>query len=509
MMIRRFLVAGLILFCAMSTPAAGVSSSERVSHELPILIGGSFALDNPFGDIDIIGTDDTKVVFTAEKNVHALDKDALNEGREQTQIGLGGDAQLRIVKTIVPPIHSGRWTSGMRYLVKVPRTVNINITSSGLSRIRIMDMRATVFVKSFAGLVQLERLTGTATVDAANSNIVFIAPEKGMSDASLATVNGDIEVHAAPGTQFRWEATTIKGDLRTSFPVHGAFIASRFRGNVNGEGGPLLLTQSLMGKIAVLQNGAPKVQPVRPVPGASDAPGAQTVEMRPVERLSVRGFYRYFTNLGDIIIGQIHGSADLMTGAGQIQLGSVFGDCQAISKGGPLNLGQIMGALTARTEAGDVAVAAAQKGGTIITGGGTIRLAYTGDDTILKSGGGDIFVKQAAGPINAETQSGDITISLDPSSKTEKITAKTAKGNVMLNLPAAFAADIDATVITSDPDANNIAADFGGLQLRREQIGNKTRIRATGKMNGGGERVELYASDGGIQINTHSETPTQ
>jgi len=192
-----------------------------------------------------------------------------------------------------------------------------------------------------------------------------------------------------------------------------------------------------------------------------------------------------------------------------VALGSVFGNCQVVSRGGPLNLGDIAGTLSARTEAGDVVVQTAHKGGTVITGGGTIRVFYTGGDTTLKSGGGDVIVRQADGPINAETQSGDITIDVDLDSKTEKITAKTAKGNVMINVSATFAADIDATVITSDTDVNNINTDFEGLEVRREQIGGKVKIRATGKLNGGGERLELYAEDGGIQINTHAGPPSQ
>jgi hypothetical protein len=339
---------------------------------------------------------------------------------------------------------------------------------------------------------------------------VFLAPERAMNDAVLSTINGNVEVHAPAGTRFRWEAATIKGDLKTSFPVHGAFTSSKFRGSVNGEGGPLISTTSFNGTVAVLQNGtsvaaAKSVRPLHPEP---DASGIQTVEMRPLELLVVQGFLRYITNLGNITIGEVHGNADVTTGAGEVQLGSVFGDCRAVSKGGPLRLGQITGLLSARTEAGDVQVESAKKGGTIITGGGTIRLTYTGGETILKSGGGDIFVRQADGEINAETQSGDITISVDIDSRTEKLTAKTAKGNIIINVPATFGADIDATVITSDPSMNNIASDLDGLQFRREQIGGKTKIRATGKVNGGGDRLELYAEDGGIQISTHAGPPT-
>ena len=510
MMIRRLAAAGVIFVCAASLHATPVVSTERFTKELPAFLGGTFALDNPYGDIEVVGTDDTKIVLIAEKTVSGRDKAAIDDGAEQTQLVVGGDARSRLIRTILPPIHSGEWTSSVKYIVRVPRTIHLNITSNGISRIRIADMRGNVYVKSFRGIVTLERLAGTCTVEGTNSSIVFLAPERGMNDAVLSTINGNVEVHAPAGTRFRWEGATIKGDLKTSFPVHGAFTGSKFRGSVNGEGGPLLSTTSFNGTVAVLQNGssvaaAKSVRPLQPQP---DASGIQTVEMRPLELLVVQGFLRYITNLGNITIGEVHGNADVTTGAGEVQLGSVFGDCRAVSKGGPLRLGQITGLLSARTEAGDVQVESAKKGGTIITGGGTIRLTYTGGETILKSGGGDIFVRQADGEINAETQSGDITITVDIDSRTEKLTAKTAKGNIMINVPATFGADIDATVITSDPSMNNIASDLDGLQFRREQIGGKTKIRATGKVNGGGDRLELYAEDGGIQISTHAGPPT-
>ena len=143
----------------------------------------------------------------------------------------------------------------------------------------------------------------------------------------------------------------------------------------------------------------------------------------------------------------------------------------------------------------------AREGGTeIATGGGIIRLLYNGGPTRLQSGGGDIVVRQAAGPINADTQSGDITVTIDPASKQEQVTAKTAKGNITLYVPLSFGADLDATIIASDSESNHFVSDFAGISVKREQIGAKTRIHATGKINGGGQRVELYAADGMITL---------
>jgi hypothetical protein len=71
-----------------------------------------------------------------------------------------------------------------------------------------------------------------------------------------------------------------------------------------------------------------------------------------------------------------------------------------------------------------------------------------------------------------------------------------------------FAADVYATVLTSDDDTNTIRSDFNGLAIQREPLGNgRVRIRATGKINGGGNRVDLAATDGDIEITGEVRIP--
>jgi hypothetical protein len=215
----------------------------------------------------------------------------------------------------------------------------------------------------------------------------------------------------------------------------------------------------------------------------------------------VPGSFKFGTTIGDVAIGEVRGDANIVTGAGSVQLGTVFGELQLQSGGGPLTIGRIMGPTNVRTAAGDVIVQSAREGGTIATGGGIIRLLYTGGPTRLESGGGDIIVNASAS-VNAETRSGDITINLDRTTRSQRLVARTSKGNLLLNVGSGFGADVDATVMTTDANANTIRSEFPGLTVQRDQLGSKTRIRATGKINGGGERVELYAEDGGIQITT-------
>ena len=158
------------------------------------------------------------------------------------------------------------------------------------------------------------------------------------------------------------------------------------------------------------------------------------------------------------------------------------------------------GAINVRTKAGDIAINAARAGGFASTGGGQVRVLYASAPLTLHSDGGDITVRTTTAGVTADTPSGDVTITLDPNVRSVPLDLKTGDGNIVIRLGPRFAADIDAIIVTSDADANAIHTDFSGLSMRRDQVGGRTRIRATGKVNGGGERVSLYAEEGDIRV---------
>ncbi len=256
--------------------------------------------------------------------------------------------------------------------------------------------------------------------------------------------------------------------------------------------------------IYLLQNGTTR-KDGKSVINAQPLPTLQGVRsQRKLHIALVAAPFQYSANIENIEIGEIRGRALIDTRAGSISLEKVWGDCNVTSMGGPLTLGDIIGSVFARTFAGDIQVNAAREGGQLITGGGSIRLLYTGGATSLTSAGGDIAVVQAAGPITADTHSGDITISADPNGKTQRMEAHTTLGNIVINLTTHAGAEIDATVLTSDPDANGIYSEFKGLVTKREQVGDKTKIHATGKINGGGEKLTLFAEQGDIHITSQA-----
>jgi DUF4097 and DUF4098 domain-containing protein YvlB len=506
--VRPFLAISLIL--AASPLLAAMQSKREFKQQWALAPGGAIEVNNAFGNVDIVGSDDADVAATVTKTIVGLDEKALEEGHERTELRVGGDDRMRVITTINPLGRNPRWSGSVDYQLRVPRGVHVRVKASTSGRIRVANVRGNVTVTTFSGLVILDNVGGASTVENTNGSILMVS-DRPIANADLTSINGDVTLVVAPTANFQWTAESLKGDIRSTIPVRGELMGTAFRGNVNAPGGPQIRTRTMMGAAVLVHRGAqpPEAVALRSLPQSSIRMVSEAPRPVPAQRQQlVQGRYEWKTAIGDLDINEVRGDAFIETGAGEVRLGNVFGIASVRSGGGPLHLGEIHGQVIAITRAGDITVDAARVGGNINTAGGLVRVFYTGGPTALSSGGGDIVVHQAVSSINATTRSGDINITMDWSAKTENVIAKTSKGNITLNVNPRFAATIDATVVTTDAEANTIKSELPGLSIQKEQIaGGKTRVRATGRINGGGERVELWAEEGGIRIISQAPAP--
>jgi DUF4097 and DUF4098 domain-containing protein YvlB len=514
------LSAAIVLLALPLAAAQKVYVDAPITRTYPLDLAGSFWIDNPDGSIEVVGVEGTTATITAVRTTVALDKDALDEAHDNTRLTFECGPHQCFVHTLGPEVRSPRWSSSVKWTARVPKTVHVRVLAKrSADTIRIANIMGNVTVSAFSGVITLDNVSGASIVESVNGRIVYNYANRPVSHAQITAINADIEVHLPADSNFDWVADTLRRDLWTNLPLRGRWDGRVFRGSVNAPGGPTLTTSTTLGHVAVLANGATladarSVRSIAPEPGQrQQTVGDQTMispqppHMARVQLPTVPAGMVIAERLADINIGEARGLLRVYTGAGAIELGTVYGDCTATSLGGPISVTEAMSNLIAHTGAGDILVRAARVGGSISTDGGLVKVLYTGGATTLRSGGGDIVVRQAAGPIDAETHSGDIVVNSDPTQKTQKISARTSRGNVTLNLSPRFGADVDATVLTSDNDAEGIYSDFAGLQIRKEQVGAKTKVHATGKINGGGERLELYAEDGTIHLNSSTASP--
>jgi DUF4097 and DUF4098 domain-containing protein YvlB len=509
----RALIAVLVLSAAAegAQPQAVVRRTVRSQQKFTLAQGGTFVLENMAGNIEIVAADVTDVEADITTLLTAADADTLEFARRHSDLMVGGDTHNRLVRTSIGNEKTA-WSAVVHWTIRVPRISNVKVISTASQRVRVAGIGGTVYVRNFNGNVDLENIGGAAVVESVNGSIIYTAVRP-RANVRLSTINGHVTATVAGDADFAWVAETAGGDIRTNLPARGAFLGVTFHGNVNAPGGPTITTQSLMGNIHLLASGAAS----RPTQSLIKAPDVVMRTAAGVPQMSSASgglnlgkvkAVNYSTKNGDVTVREVLGDANVSTGAGHVLLGSVSGACTVRSLGGPLELGEVLGLLTASTRAGDILIDSTRRGGTISTEGGTIRLLYTSGPTRLTSGGGDIIVRQAAGPVTAETSSGDITITIDPISKTQQVDARTSKGNVILNVNGLFRATVDATIYTTDPKADTIVSDIPGLSISREQVGGRTKVHATGKINGGGQKVVLQATDGDIRISMATLSPT-
>src|SRR5438045_5703767 len=152
----RFLYLAVFFAASLSALGGNLTSSEKIVKDIPLDLGGSFWITAANGNIEIIGAEVPNVQMTAIKNVVAVDRAALDEGREQTQISIEGDQAVRLIRTIVPGVRNPRWSSTIAYTLRVPRYCHIKVASKAAERIRVANIVANVTVKAFNGLVILD-----------------------------------------------------------------------------------------------------------------------------------------------------------------------------------------------------------------------------------------------------------------------------------------------------------------------------------------------------------------
>ncbi len=534
--LRNFVAATAVALAAASASAQAPAkqSVEKFRSAVALAPGGSLLIDNPIGQIVVLGSTKPGLRWEAVKVVRGLDADAVLEGREQTRLQLEGMADARVLRTLVGyPLRNGRWESSVGYRIEVPAGTNVTIVNISTSQILVRGITGAVNVKNVSGRVELDSVSGAVHVESVSAIVRAKLPANVVRDAFLSSVSGRVELAAPPSASFNWTAETARGGVHAAFPAPGFFRAEdntrRYYAAINGNKGPTVVTSSVLGDVYLLRPensiaqagviAAPQ-EPGNRRPAARPAPlqpetllafqrvtrtllmQMPTARSFAAQQAHIAGDYEVDAPLGSIFVGQIDGDANVATRAGEIVIGRVAGKGDLRSLGGSLHLGDISGPVTAHTSVGDIVVRNALRGGTAVTDAGLIRIGRTRGPVDLRSGGGDVIVHRAEGPVKARTRSGDIFVAIPAPVTNLRVEALTEDGNVALQIPRGFGGEIDVIVVTSHDGPNVINTDIRGLTIVRDMVNGKTRIRATGKIGGGGQKIVLRATEGTIQIRT-------
>ena len=172
---------------------------------------------------------------------------------------------------------------------------------------------------------------------------------------------------------------------------------------------------------------------------------------------------------GDIQVGQLQGDLVIDLGSGDVSVGDVDGDRIAIETGS----GDVVG----RALRGEVVVE---------SGSGDVQIDRVDGRLSVETGSGDVEVGEVTGPIAIDTGSGDVSLALRTA---ERGSVSTGSGDVSVGIARHAGFDV--------------ALSGGGIRIDRglDFSGRNARRSASGRINGGGPRLEVSTGSGDVRLN--------
>jgi putative adhesin len=195
------------------------------------------------------------------------------------------------------------------------------------------------------------------------------------------------------------------------------------------------------------------------------------------------------TSGGSIDLADIGGTVDAKTSGGSIRTGRVSGPAKLSTSGGSITVIGANGELIAHTSGGGIEIGDTAGRVEARTSGGSIKLAHVGGEVLARTSGGGIRIEGAKGRVDASTSGGSITATLS-SQPAGDSRLSTSGGGVTVNLASGIGVELDAK------------ASGGGVHsdVPITVQGTQDDDSLQGRINGGGPKLVLRSSGGGIRV---------
>jgi hypothetical protein len=195
------------------------------------------------------------------------------------------------------------------------------------------------------------------------------------------------------------------------------------------------------------------------------------------------------TSGGGISLADIGGTVDARTSGGGIKTGHLGGPSTLKTSGGSILIASAKGNVVAHTSGGGITIGDATGAVEAKTSGGSISLARVDGDVVARTSGGGIKIEDTTGTINASTSGGSIhaTMSRQPRGDSK---LSTSGGGVTVLVAPNVAVELDAH------------ASGGGVRsdVPVTVQGTQDEDSLQGRINGGGPKLVLRTSGGGIRL---------
>jgi DUF4097 and DUF4098 domain-containing protein YvlB len=175
------------------------------------------------------------------------------------------------------------------------------------------------------------------------------------------------------------------------------------------------------------------------------------------------------------------------SGGGNVTMTDQDGDVDVSTKGGNVSLGMINGNVDVSTAGGNIHVKSNTGTLKLSTAGGNVNASGFNGNVDVSTAGGNIHLTGSNGKVEASTAGGNIHF--DYTGKNMGVDLSTMAGQISLDLPSDFDADVDLSTMVG-----KIRCDFNGSSAK-----GTSNLKTT--FNNGGEPLKCSTMAGNIRVN--------
>jgi DUF4097 and DUF4098 domain-containing protein YvlB len=355
------------------------------------------------------------------------------------------------------------------------------------------DSRAKTFTVGKGGTLSVSVEGGDIRISVWDKNEVFVKVD-GIDDEDLDHLKmkqsgNDVRVEYRNRRSWSgWNSSHLRFEIT---------VPSQYNADLHTSGGDITVRGTVNGKISGATSGGDvKLEDVK---GGKVELSTSGGDMRTGD---VQGDVILRTSGGNIEMGIVGGEANVSTSGGNIVVKSVGKSLKANTSGGDIEIGDVGGEASVSTSGGDVRVRKVTGNATLKSSGGNIHLEGASGTVKANTSGGDITLQNITGSIEAATAGGDVDAELRPTGK-GRSKLSSAGGQISLSIPEDARATIEATIRVEDhwgsrKSKYKVISDFKADTYEQDQ--DEREIRATYKLNGGGDLIELKTVNSDISI---------
>jgi DUF4097 and DUF4098 domain-containing protein YvlB len=197
------------------------------------------------------------------------------------------------------------------------------------------------------------------------------------------------------------------------------------------------------------------------------------------------------TSGGSIELDNVGGAVDASTSGGSIKTGRLGGIATLRTSGGSITIDGAAARVDARTSGGSIRIGDTDGPCDVRTSGGSITLARVRGSVVARTSGGGISIEEATGSVDASTSGGSIKAKLSGQLLADS-KLSTSGGGITVSIAPNVAADLDARA-----SGGGVSSD---VPITVQGTMDDDELR--GKINGGGPKLTLRTSGGGIRVKT-------